>query len=773
MKNSSGVSSILKLTLVSFVWSWFVQVRSHDVLRSDRASTGTGPLDQIPSKSEEGSIVFECEELDTPCLKDKYGYDAIKALHHLLDDDQNGNVDQSESDEFLRDELQYTDGFERQKTFHGNDKLISVEDLWRGWKGSEVYNWTNDDVLEWLECHVELPQYIEIFHTKLVDGTSLPRLAYSNSNFYTTTLGIKNAVHKQKMSVKAMDAVLFGAPKKAHSYMKDIALVASLIIALGGCWFAYIHHHYSQNHVKKMMKDLECLQKAEEALQELQEKLEMAEEKQNSVSIEKQNLEAKYKDEIDSAKSRSMEGDISKEAERLKEARQGNNMEESLKLAEAELAQVRAALRRTEKELELQEHWSVPSELQAWLQLTHELEQVHYMAKRSAAEKQLSVAKEGCDKIRKRNKAFLGSLRMAHGNSLDDIDQRILIARQAFEEVKQDLQERLHRWQTIEELCGFIIMSNPGLPTLRQILQKDTGQGGRVGSSILGPVGVEEADEDLPPAYPTVVHSTVANGTGRPRALSVQVEHMSYNPSLSSLKSSSMKAPYSRTYNPSSQTKGSLPRLRSAASSGSTGSLSRVGIGNGSSRQSDSPSPSDHGSVGPVSFHLGEKTFFHSDYANGETMSAARSRWQLSLRLLAARKNSQHHHHHPHHHLLHHGGLNGHLLANSPISESPTGSVSEQINSLTRSFEDRAYTSKIPHSQSYHNSLSDSDSNISGMTQSLSTSALKKMAVNGDDSSRESSEDKDIVSADSDKKKRKKTSFFKMLRKGGNKTKAS
>ncbi|XP_067664145.1 stromal interaction molecule 1-like isoform X3 [Haliotis asinina] len=720
MKNSCGFPSIRKLTLVCFIWSCLVQVRTHDVLRSERTSTGTGPLDQKRSKSEEGSIVFDCEELDTPCLKDKYGYDAIKALHHLLDDDQNGNVDQSESDEFLRDELQYTDGFERQKTFHGNDKLISVEDLWRGWKGSEVYNWTNDDVLEWLECHVELPQYIEIFHTKLVDGTSLPRLAYSNSNFYTTTLGIKNAVHKQKISVKAMDAVLFGAPKKAHSYVKDIALVASLIIALGGCWFAYIHHHYSQNHVKKMMKDLECLQKAEEALQELQEKLEMAEEKQNSVSIEKQNLEAKYKDEIDAAK---------KEAERLKEARQGNNMEESLKLAEAELAQVRAALRRTEKELELQEHWSVPSELQAWLQLTHELEQLHYTAKRSAAEKQLSAAKEGCDKIRKRNKAFLGSLRMAHGNSLDDIDQRILTARQAFEEVKQDLQERLHRWQTIEQLCGFVIMSNPGLATLRQILQKDAGQGGRVNSSILGPVGVEEADEDLPPAYPAA-------------------------------------------YNPASQNKPGVTRLRTAASSGSTGSLSRVGLSNSSSRQSDSPSPSDHGSVGPVSFHLGE-----NDYANGDTMSAARSRWQLSLRLLAARKNSQHHLHPLHsqpHHVLHPGGINGHHLASSPISESPTGSVSEQINSLTRSFEERAYTSTIPHSHSYHISPAESESNISGMTQSLSTSALKKMAVNSDDSSRESSEDKDIVTTgDCDKKKRKKTSFFKMLRKGGNKTKAS
>ena len=34
-----------------------------------------------------------------------------------------------------------------------------------------------------------------------------------------------------------------------------------------------------------------------------------------------------------------------------------------------------------------------------------------------------------CDKIKKRNKAFFGSLRMAHSNSLDEIDQRILDAR--------------------------------------------------------------------------------------------------------------------------------------------------------------------------------------------------------------------------------------------------------------------------------------------------------------------------------------------------------
>lgn len=38
----------------------------------------------------------------------------------------------------MRDELQYKDGSnERLSIFHGNDKLISVEDLWHAWKKSQ------------------------------------------------------------------------------------------------------------------------------------------------------------------------------------------------------------------------------------------------------------------------------------------------------------------------------------------------------------------------------------------------------------------------------------------------------------------------------------------------------------------------------------------------------------------------------------------------------------------------------------------------------------
>ncbi|XP_070183534.1 stromal interaction molecule homolog, partial [Littorina saxatilis] len=157
----------------------------------------------------------DCVEEDTECTKDKFGYEAIMQLHRLIDDDRNGNVDQSESDEFLRDELQYEDGFERHSLFHNNDKLISVDDLWRAWKYSQVYNWTVDDVIDWLQTEVDLPQYSNMFMQNAVNGPFLPRLSTTNcktglygpnttvcglassNTFMSTVLGIKNPVHKQ------------------------------------------------------------------------------------------------------------------------------------------------------------------------------------------------------------------------------------------------------------------------------------------------------------------------------------------------------------------------------------------------------------------------------------------------------------------------------------------------------------------------------------------------------------------------------------------------
>ena len=57
------------------------------------------------------------------------------------------------------------------------------------------------------------------------------------------------------------------------------------------------------------------------------------------------------------------------------------------------LLQVRLALEQAEQELESRQHAPL-GELQQWLQLTYELESLHYEAKRELAVKQLRAAKD-------------------------------------------------------------------------------------------------------------------------------------------------------------------------------------------------------------------------------------------------------------------------------------------------------------------------------------------------------------------------------------------
>lgn len=420
------------------------------------------------ANSEESTAEEFCR-IDKPLCHsedEKLSFDAVRSIHKLMDDDANGDVDVEESDEFLREDLNYHDPTVKHSTFHGEDKLISVEDLWKAWKSSEVYNWTVDEVVQWLITYVELPQYEETFRKLQLSGHAMPRLAVTNTTMTGTVLKMTDRSHRQKLQLKALDTVLFGPPLLTrHNHLKDFMLVVSIVIGVGGCWFAYIQNRYSKEHMKKMMKDLEGLHRAEQSLHDLQERLHKAQEEHRTVEVEKVHLEKKLRDEINLAK---------QEAQRLKELREGTENERSRqKYAEEELEQVREALRKAEKELESHSSWYAPEALQKWLQLTHEVEVQYYNIKKQNAEKQLLVAKEGAEKIKKKRNTLFGTFHVAHSSSLDDVDHKILTAKQALSEVTAALRERLHRWQQIEILCGFQIVNNPGIHTLVAALNID------------------------------------------------------------------------------------------------------------------------------------------------------------------------------------------------------------------------------------------------------------------------------------------------------------
>uniref|UniRef100_A0A8C5M3Z5 STIM1/2 Orai1-activating region domain-containing protein n=1 Tax=Leptobrachium leishanense TaxID=445787 RepID=A0A8C5M3Z5_9ANUR len=161
--------------------------------------------------------------------------------------------------------------------------------------------------------------------------------------------------------------------------------------------------------------------------------------------------------------------------------------------------QVRMALKNAEKELDAHNSWSAPESLQKWLQLTHEVEVQYYNIKKQNAEKQLLLAKEGAEKIKKKRNTLFGTFHVAHSSSLDDVDHKILTAKQALSEVTAALRERLHRWQQIEALCGFQIVNNPGFHILVTALNVDPAlMGGRPAPThLIMSDDLDDLDEDI------------------------------------------------------------------------------------------------------------------------------------------------------------------------------------------------------------------------------------------------------------------------------------
>ncbi|KAF7285697.1 stromal interaction molecule [Rhynchophorus ferrugineus] len=398
-----------------------------------------------------------CRANDFSCLslvgKDKLGLEAIHALHKQLDDDNDGNIDYAESDDFLKAELKYDSGAEkRQRAFHkNNDMHISLEELWEAWVKSEVHNWTIEQTTDWLVNNVHLPQYVPNFVLYKVTGANLPRLAVNNGN-YLNLLGIKDPIHKQKISLKAMDVVLFGPPKDGITW-KDITLILCAVVVLLGGWLAYQQNKKFKNHLNRMNKDMDSLQNSEQALEKLQKQLEQAKQAEESAIFEKQNLEKMLQDskgDFASLSSAYSESDI-------------NQYKEEIKALKAQLEMTQEALKNPS-------YFS--SGLQQWLQLTYELEQKSYDKKKIAAEKQLQQAREACEKLRKKRSSLIGAFVSTHGKAIDDVDRAIVEARSALNEVTYELQERSHRWRQIECICGFQITVNTGLQTLETILYK-------------------------------------------------------------------------------------------------------------------------------------------------------------------------------------------------------------------------------------------------------------------------------------------------------------
>jgi len=448
------------------VW-WTRTVLAVVALLSSPGQAGQPRQSDSDSSQPPPELVTEYQALLSN-TEDKVGLEAIRALHQQLDDDNDGTIEPSETGDFIKADLQYDGDGRREKLFHKKDTEITVPDLWMTWVKGEVHNWTVEQTVDWLTNNVDLPQYSDIFIKEGVDGRQLPRAA-SDPAFLSKVLGITSSIHRSKISLKAMDVVLFGPPKEPSHWLKDVILTSLLLALLTALFWAYRTKKHSEAHLSKMIKDMESLAKAEKALQDMQDKLVVQEQVINKVKVEKVQLE------------------------------QGDGGTEEVGRLREEVEILRGELHRAEVELE-DRCWMAPTVLQHWLQLTYELESLVYNNKRKSAESQMEQAKDACEKLKRKRSSLVGAFVSTHGRSIDDVDKAILEAKTALMELTQDLGERSQRWRQIEMLTGVTIVNNPGLPTLQRLV-RHVGGGNRAVrtglSSRMSSMSVDDLHDDL------------------------------------------------------------------------------------------------------------------------------------------------------------------------------------------------------------------------------------------------------------------------------------
>lgn len=136
-----------------------------------------------------------------------------------------------------------------------------------------VFNWTNQDVLNWLEHYVELPEYSGAFIENQITGRHLPHIAINSGQILQNTLLITDGQHKQKIQLRAMDVILFGPPVQ-HDHWKDTILEIAAFLMVCGTVYALWQRRLSKAHMDSFMEDLRL---KEEEINRLKSKFEAIE----------------------------------------------------------------------------------------------------------------------------------------------------------------------------------------------------------------------------------------------------------------------------------------------------------------------------------------------------------------------------------------------------------------------------------------------------------------------------------------------------------------
>lgn len=410
---------------------------------------------------------------------------ALFRLHDHVDDDDDGRITLDESNSFRMATTADRKSADLNIFEEDTDGAITFEELWAAWIESSVHNWTNEELILWLqnECEIDTRTYIEIFENEKLTGVVMPRLALNDFS-YLKTLKIKSFLIRRRIQLKAMDAVLYsngfkkidsnffdffefftnfepiphGPPRKRHSIYKDVVVVFACILAVSCLFFAVV----VRNRIGKQMAQLEAkLAEAHEENSNLGERTSSA-----NTSIDGAADHDYYQSRIKDLEEEV--GQLQEEISTLKNSKNNKALNTPFERAPSkEFLQLLRECKLAEEALVQREH-------------------------RKALKMHEEVRSE-LDKIQKKKNTLFGAVQLLHGEGLERLDHEISHAKQYIEKVSKMKAQSQQRWRKIYLAVNVNVLRS-------SVMQKQLSNGSTLGRG------------DSPPSIqPVVLYSKMSS----------------------------------------------------------------------------------------------------------------------------------------------------------------------------------------------------------------------------------------------------------------------
>jgi len=368
---------------------------------------------------------------------------AMASIHDQIDENDDGHISLQEGSQVNDEQGENQDPIEG--IVSDSDGKMTSDEFWEKWTMSPVYNWTVEEMCEWIASDDVLSVYKENFRKLRINGSFMPIFAHKDNvssplmnELFKDPKAVKIKSSSRfkaqyKLQHKAWGIVLWGYKPPQDSIWKDVLLAMLFVVAVVGIGYTYRVQRDADDLVKHMRQQMERMQHEYNRMSDQQEDEQWSDSDGGG-------LQMRHPRDDDGSNS-SLESDTVVGSARYQELC-------------TELEDVRNELKDAERRLEeaYDSTWKPPSKLIARLKQTYNVEARYYQERKARSKQNMERSTKQMLKIQSRGGVF-SAMRLIHGQA-DRIDMETQKTIQEMKDIRKEFKDHRDRWAEIETLCG-------------------------------------------------------------------------------------------------------------------------------------------------------------------------------------------------------------------------------------------------------------------------------------------------------------------------------